>query len=410
MMIVVAIAVLLSIEHTPIASWLGINSLTSWQRILLAGGMVTLTAAIVGLVISYRKQRDTEEGRTNIQFAEAAAQLGGNSASVRIAGVYAMAALADRSPTLRQRCIDVLCGHLRIPYDPEGESRKVLTRTIEDRLATRTHTETYQFVPGEREVRLTIIRVIRDHLRPNAPNNWCGYDFDFTGVVFEDGDFQGAHFTGGQVSFERAQFVSGLSTFNNSVFSGAQVYFTYSQFSGGSAAFIEAEFSDGYVSFLGATFSRSRVLFRATFSGGHVSFGLATFSGGAVSFAEAVFSGGTVSFSGALFTGGELSFNDAKFTGTEISFSYAKFFGLALIFQEALFSSGEISFHKSEIQKGTISFDWARLIGTEIDFSSAQFHGGQVNFSQVLEWETPPLVPEVVPEGLLLPPSTKAGK
>jgi hypothetical protein len=39
---------------------------------------------------------------------------------VRVSGVYAMAAVADESSTFahRQQCIDVLCGYLRLPYDP----------------------------------------------------------------------------------------------------------------------------------------------------------------------------------------------------------------------------------------------------------------------------------------------------
>jgi hypothetical protein len=47
---------------------------------------------------------------------------------------------------------------------------------------------------GEREVRLSIIRVIRDHLRrpTDDPLTWHGYDFDFTGALFDGGDFGSA--------------------------------------------------------------------------------------------------------------------------------------------------------------------------------------------------------------------------
>mgnify|MGYP000748836240 CR=1 FL=1 len=48
----------------------------SWKdRLTYAGAVVTATGAVVALVVSYRKQRDDEDGRFAAQFA-AAAQLG----------------------------------------------------------------------------------------------------------------------------------------------------------------------------------------------------------------------------------------------------------------------------------------------------------------------------------------------
>ncbi len=62
------------------------------------------------------------------------------------------------------------------------------------------------------EVRHTIIRIIRDHLRdPDAPTTWCGRDLDFTNTIFDGGDFSSAKFTDGIVHFERAQFVDVVS-------------------------------------------------------------------------------------------------------------------------------------------------------------------------------------------------------
>ena len=78
----------------------------------------------VALVVAYRRQRDAEQGRFVERFGAAAAQLGDQDVAVRIAGVYAMAGVADESsdPGRRQQCIDVLCGYLRLPYDPEHGS------------------------------------------------------------------------------------------------------------------------------------------------------------------------------------------------------------------------------------------------------------------------------------------------
>jgi len=66
----------------------------------VAGGV----GAAVALVVAYRRQRDVEQGR----FVE---RFGDHDVAVRIAGVYAMAGVADESTGLRrQQCIDVFCG------------------------------------------------------------------------------------------------------------------------------------------------------------------------------------------------------------------------------------------------------------------------------------------------------------
>src|SRR6202050_1057565 len=70
-----------------------------------------------------RKQLDRTltEQRTrtvNERFATAAEQLGSDKPAVRLAGVYAMAGLADDWEENRQTCVDVLCAYLRLPYEP----------------------------------------------------------------------------------------------------------------------------------------------------------------------------------------------------------------------------------------------------------------------------------------------------
>ncbi|MBT2511344.1 hypothetical protein J7I98_37125 [Streptomyces sp. ISL-98] len=84
-----------------------------------------VAAALAG-VYAYRKQRlaegDAQRADDN-QLAEryttAADQLGHDEAAVRLAGVYAMARLADDWIEQRQVCIDVLCAYLRMPYEPD---------------------------------------------------------------------------------------------------------------------------------------------------------------------------------------------------------------------------------------------------------------------------------------------------
>ncbi|MFM9457162.1 pentapeptide repeat-containing protein [Streptomyces europaeiscabiei] len=58
----------------------------------------------------------------------------------------------------------------------------------------------------EREVRVTVLRLIAAHLRDGAPASWQGHDLDFTGAVLVEADFRGARFTGGDILFVKALF------------------------------------------------------------------------------------------------------------------------------------------------------------------------------------------------------------
>lgn len=257
---------------------------------------LTLVGAVLAGLYAYRKQLLSEgdahradASQLADRYTTAAEQLGHDQAAVRLAGVYALARLADDWEEQRQVCIDVLCAYLRMPYQPDPEAAGHKT--------------------GEREVRWTIIRVIRDHLRnPAAPTSWCTYSLDFTGATFDGGDLSNSHFLGA-IDFNRATFSNGTVNFNRATFSNGWV-----DFSG-------ATFSSGTVSFGGATFSDDcRVYFsRARFSGGTVDFGAATFSDGTVTFNRAEFSGGTVDFYGATNPGGTVDFSDATFRGTGFS-------------------------------------------------------------------------------------------
>ncbi len=216
--------------------------------------------ALVALIVAYRRQKiseaDSVHDRTRVfneRFTTIAAQLGDAQPAVRLAGVHAMAGLADDWKQNRQTCVDVLCAYLRLPYEPapaRGDDADPAERTA------------YR---ANREVRHTVIRVIGAHLRPGAAASWQGLDFDFTGVVFDGGDFSGAVFSGAEVRFDGA------------VFSGGAVLFYGAAFSGGTVGFDNTRFSGGTVNFSGGT----------------------EFSGAEVSFTGAVFSGGLVDFFGA---------------------------------------------------------------------------------------------------------------
>ncbi len=310
--------------------------------------------------------RTLAEQRTrtlNERFATAAEQLGSDKPAVRLAGVYAMAGLAGDWEENRQTCVDVLCAYLRMPYEPDpGQDAPEPQRLA------------FQAI---REVRHTVIRVIAAHLRKDAAVSWQGLDFDFTGVVFDGGDFTSVHFSGGTVYFDDVQFPDKVH-FGGAHFSGGEVYFCFVQFSGGPVYFNGAQFSGATVYFNDAQFSGSEVNFsNAQFSGGEVHFGGAEFSGGKVCFNDAHFSGGTVNFGAADFGGG---FGGAQFSGSEVDFNGAHFSG------------------------GTVDFNHAHFSGGTVDFSSAQFSGGTVDFSDTDDWSSPPAFPwtDTPPSGVRL--------
>jgi hypothetical protein len=188
-----------------------IDSKTLFDLVKLSFGVVAGAGALVALVVAYRRQRvdedaalrDTTRLHTE-RFTTAVSQLGEESAAVRLGGVHALAGLADDAPTreLRQTCIDVLCAYLRLPYTAGADL------PANDADARHTYL-------ALREVRHTIIRLIRDHLRPppTHPHSWQGHDFDVTGVVFDGGDFSEAVFSGGVVSFIGATFSGGRVNF-----------------------------------------------------------------------------------------------------------------------------------------------------------------------------------------------------
>jgi hypothetical protein len=219
-----------------------------------------------------RTLAEQRERTLNERFATAADRLGSDKpAAVRLAGVYAMAGLADDWAENRQTCVDVLCAYLRMPYspDPGHDAPEV------HRLAFR----------ADREVRHTVIGVIAAHLRPDAHPSWSGLNLEFLGVNFDGGSFAGCRF-GGTVNFSLAEFSGGEVSFLGAKFSGSEIGFRWAEFTGSNVDFRWAEFTGGTVSFT-----------EAKFFGGEVSFPQAEFSGSEVDFAEAEFADGTVDFS-----------------------------------------------------------------------------------------------------------------
>lgn len=318
--------------------------------------------------------RTLTEQRTrtlNERFATAADKLGSDkSPAVRLAGVYAMAGLADDWPENRQTCIDVLCAYLRLPYEPDpGEAVPSA-----ERLAFQ----------ADREVRHTVIRVIAAHLSRDVPGSrsWHDMHFDFTGVVFDGGDFTRVAFSDGIVRFDGASFASGEVDFGYAEFSGGLVYFDGAKFCGGKVDFTYAGFGSGMVNFDGATFSGGEVLFvgAQVSDGGHVSFNGATFSGGKVNFSHATVFGGRVYFGSAKFYGSTVDFSGARFSGGEVDFS----FGVE-------FRGGTVNFSGAEFYGSEVGFIGAKFSGSTVNFSGAEFSGSTVTFRFPADWSEPPV-------------------
>lgn len=342
--------------------------------------ILTLIGAVLAGIYAYRKQLLAEGDASRAdarqladRYSTAAEQLGHTQPAVRLAGVYALARLADDWPEQRQVCIDVLCAYIRMPYESAPTAAG--------------------YKEGEREVRHSILRVIRDHLQdPDVLTSWCPYVFDFTDATFDGGDlssshflgrvtFDGAEFSGGQVSFYDATFSMGRVSFIGATLNSGTVSFVDATFAGGAVSFEHAVFAGSAVSFAGATFSGTRVTFdTATFSGSTVTFDAATFGGGVVSFQRAMFNGGTVTFHHAGF-GGDVSFTGAEFGDGLVSFEHAVFASGTASFEGAKFARGTVSFGHARFRGSAVPFDNAKLTGSALSFRDAKFSDGPITFT-----------------------------
>jgi uncharacterized protein YjbI with pentapeptide repeats len=447
----------LAVLHFPHLQHQGtITTYQATQLIKNALAIVAGAGALIALVTTYRRQKTTEaadlreqeaeirakaahareETRIyNERFTTAASQLAESVPAIRIAGIYAMAGLADDWEAQRQTCVDVLCANLRMPYPPQPPNGAPQT--------------TQQEFQATREARHTLIRVITAHLqpdetRPSTAQDWRALNFDFTGTTFDGGDFHNAHFNGtvtfarahftGDVRFDGAQFASGTTSFEYVQFTGSHVSFFKTQFTGGQVSFLGAnfagdvhfgksQFAGGDVSFYGAKFAGSSSYFNgARFAGSNVDFRGAQFITGNVRFDGAEFSAGIVQFFISQFTSGNVYFLQVKFTGSTVSFASAEFTGSTVHFGGADFAGGDVSFRLAQFAGGNIHFDRAQFTGGNVDFGrarflgscitfgNAQFTGGNVDLSDPGDWTTPPQfdVTGQPPSGLLLPPETPA--
>ena len=243
----------------------------------LVGGV----GAVAYLVIKYQERQQAgraekrEKDRTvDTKVQDAINQLGSDKASTRIAGVYALADIADRyRGGYRQRVVDILCGYLRSDrssYAPDRSGQPVWDASG----------HLVESVASDEAVESTILSVMRDRLRKERKDDktgktivrqtvdddqlWCACTFDLHGATFHEAvdlthstfecvpcfrgtkfernaDFRGAHFAG-YADFRGATFAGGAG-FRWATFAGG-AYFVRATFAGG-AYFVWATFAGG---------------------------------------------------------------------------------------------------------------------------------------------------------------------
>lgn len=353
----------------------------------IAVSVAAFVGAAIGLVVAYRRQRDSERGRFAELFGAAAAQLGDTDPAVRIAGVYAMAGVADEfsAPSRRQQCIDVLCGYLRLPYDPEDGANHLVSRTEAVEEAGRRVERVQQLRHNDREVRSTIVRVIAQHLHPLSDVSWSRCDFDFTGAVFENANFEATEFGGRRTLFAKCVFVGDRDAyFHRTRFTGVHVTFRGATFRVPVVNFDKAEFHAGRTTFDDVVFESAKTTFADTvFTGDRTGFTGARFSGPTISFREAAFRADETTLEKAAFEGDKTDFDHTRWAGRRVTFAGAQFYATAVSFEEAELGAParrrgrgtrEIGFTGAEFHSA-VSFARAGFAGHLIDFAEGDFFG-----------------------------------
>ncbi len=229
-----------------------------------AGG----AGAVFTLLLAVRRQRsteamdaatrhDAEQRRMTELYAAAVEQLGHDSAAVRLGALYALQRLGQNHPEQRRAIVNVWCAYLRMPFRDPDTAYMDAEEAAESR--------------QEREVRLTVQRLLREHAhsgpyegKPASPRFWGDeLDVDLVGATLH------------RLSLTRCRIHP------NAIFSGATftgpVWFTNATFPGSSNWFAKANFT-GPAWFGGVTFTGTSRFNKASFAN-DVTFDGATFTG-----------------------------------------------------------------------------------------------------------------------------------
>lgn len=319
------------------------------------------------LVIKYRERasaeraekaaeltrKDIEQEKAEQNLLSAVQQVGSESPQVRIAGVYALADVADtyKGP-YKQRVVDILCGYLRT----QRGTREVVT---DNQNADDFPVQKQDYASNDSAVESTILNILSRRLRKRREASgsaqpirqdveddqlWCDCTLDLRGaVIYEPIDFSNATFDA-DVRAQGAHILADVD-FRNVKFS-SKIDFSRATFR-------------GYADFRRATF------------GGSVEFQQTRFASVA-DFQDSIFERGC-SFNKASI--GKAAFNRAKFHGTTY-FNRTQFEEVA-DYTQSEFTMTE--FHNSKFSNGA-RFHYTKF-WQHVDFKNARFSGDtEVNF------------------------------
>ncbi|MBB2943252.1 hypothetical protein FB565_002965 [Actinoplanes lutulentus] len=350
-------------------------------------GCFAAAAAVAALLLNFRRQLVTEyahdlelrkqshveadaaERRVTELYVKAVEQLGHADGVVRLGGLYALERVAQKNVDQRQTVVDVICGYLRMPYEPPAsryssdEEKQMLSKASADP-ADGAAMGGGRDERQELQVRVTAQRILRNHLRIPEGGNvddlirrggspdrafWPDIDVDLSEATLLGFDFRSC-------VVRVAKF--GRASFYGSVGFGEATFLEDVQF--GSAEFL----GDAY--FSGATFRKDAYFGRASFHRSatfgeveflaHAMFGAVRFSGDAM-FHSSVFTAAAW-FTRATF-GDFTIFSHARFlngcTFIESVFRGETYFGTVM------FSGDDVSFAKSAFD-GDVRFDNSRVV------------------------------------------------
>ncbi|HEY3507145.1 MAG TPA: hypothetical protein VGN37_30670 [Actinocatenispora sp.] len=315
---------------------------------------------VVALTIAYRKQRlaETAERREDTKvyaerYGRCAEQLGSERPAVRMAGVHALAGLADDWPAGRQTCVDVLCSYLRMPY---------ASAQPDD--------------PAERQVRQTVLRVIADRLRPGAAVPWQGYDVDFSDALLDGANLRGIRLVGGSLRFDGAVLATGTLDLSGATVSDCRISFTGAELTGGTVLADWAEFERAALDLDRSRCTAGAVeLTRCSFRDSRLGLRGATIRGGGIRLNRTVFVGGGLSLRGAELAGGDVVLHKADLDGTEISMDDMTLTGGTVGFARSRIVSSALSLHHATLAGGTLDVSGVYLAGTAVDLRGADLTG-----------------------------------
>ncbi|MFD4932897.1 pentapeptide repeat-containing protein, partial [Peribacillus butanolivorans] len=147
-----------------------------------------------------REHTASTERNLRDRYTTCAEQLAHDTAAIRLAGVYALASLADDWHTFgnndeRQVCIDLLCAYLRTePPKPRRNGIDTSIQLLEG--------QEESVAREEQHVRTAIINAIRIRTTPRdgIPAAWSRCEFDLTGANLTRVYLVGADLTGANLS------------------------------------------------------------------------------------------------------------------------------------------------------------------------------------------------------------------